>query len=161
MPQTIAAIFALGAAVLLAFNMQQASVKTQMDLVHEEVTSFASSVALDVLGHIGAQDFDSATRGATVTDPANLSSTPFSTGNRYENADDIDDFHRMQTYTFISDYDGMPFDVDVTVDYVDEADGTTVVAGPTFAKLVTVTVSNDLLRERDVDIVLSQVYTYP
>ncbi|MEM6784318.1 MAG: hypothetical protein AAF624_11365 [Bacteroidota bacterium] len=161
MPQTLSALFALGAAILLALNMQQSSVKTKMDLVNEEVTSFASSVALDVLGHIGAQSFDAATESATVTDASNLSSLPFSTGKGYASADDIDDFHQMQTYTYVSDYDGMTFEVDATVEYVSETDGTTVLSAQSFAKLVTVTVTNDVLRDREAAVVLSQVFTYP
>ncbi|MEL6446032.1 MAG: hypothetical protein AAF089_07075 [Bacteroidota bacterium] len=160
MSQTIGAIIALMAASVLAMNVQQGAVRSKMDMVAEETETYAGSVALDVLDYISTTAFDEATKGGGSYSRDELTAVPFSTGKRYEDADDIDDFHEIQTYTFTSGYESYEFEVDVTVQYVSEEDGETVSGTPTFAKLVTVYVTNPILQRYDRTVTMSQVMTY-
>ncbi|MEL7362913.1 MAG: hypothetical protein AAFN13_12640, partial [Bacteroidota bacterium] len=118
MSQTIGAIIALMAASVLAMNVQQGAVRSKIDMVAEETETYAGSVALDVLDYISTTAFDETTKGGGSYSRDELTAVPFSTGKRYEDADDVDDFHEIQTHTFASGYESYEFEVDVTVQYV-------------------------------------------
>lgn len=152
------ATLALAVATLLSVNIQQSTVSARLTTVHAEYEMLAGTIALDVLDHIGSQAFDAATIGATITDTNDLTAVPFSVGKQYAAADDIDDFHKMQTYTYDTAYTDLSFEVDVEVTYVSEADPSQVSLTQTFAKAVTVTINHDYLHSA---VEMSQVFTYP
>lgn len=158
MSQTIMAMLALAVATLLSVNIQKSTVSARLATVHAEYEMLAGTVALDVLDHISAQAFDAATIGATVTDTNALTALPFSEGKHYAAADDIDDFHNMQTHTYDTQYSNVSFDVDVAVTYVSEADPSQTSSTQTFAKAVTVTIDHTYLNS---PVEMSQVFTYP
>ena len=143
-------------AMLLSLNVQRASLSAKVQVIDNEMETIASGVALEVLDYVGSKPFDAATALAEVEDESELTALPFSTGMAYEEADDIDDFNQIQTYTFPEfDFD---FDIDITVEYVDENDPEAVATSQTFAKKVTVTINNEYLES---PVQLSQAYTYP
>lgn len=158
MSQTIMATLALAVATLLSVTIQKSTVSARLSTVHAEFEMLAGTVALDVLDHINSQAFDAATHGTTVTDPSSLTALPFTEGKQYASADDIDDFHKMQTYTYATGYSNVSFDVDVEVIYVSETDPSQASLTQTFAKAVTVTIDHDYL---NTPVEMSQVFTYP
>ncbi len=156
MRQTIMGLLGLMIAMLLSLNVQRASLTAKAQVIDNEMETIASGVALEVLDYVGSKPFDAATALAEVEDESELTALPFSTGMSYEEADDIDDFHQIQTYTFPEfDFD---FEIDITVEYVDENDPEVVATSQTFAKKVTVTINNEYLES---PVQLSQIYTYP
>ena len=143
--------------MLISLNVQRASLSAKVQVIDNEMETMASGIALEVVDYIGTTAFDAATvDGDEVEDPDELTPAPFSAGKSYQDADDIDDFHEMQTHT-ISAFD-FDFDVDVIVQYVEEDDPEQVASSQTFAKKVTVVVSNDFLRS---PVQMSHVYSYP
>ena len=143
-------------AMLLSLNVQRASLSAKAQVIDNEMETIASGVALEVLDYAGSKPFDAATAAGTVNDASELTALPFSTGMAYNEADDIDDFHQIQTYTFPEfDFD---FDIDISVAYVDENDPEVIAASQTFAKKITVTINNEYLES---PVQLTQVYTYP
>ena len=156
MRQTLMALLGLMIAMLLSLNVQRASLSAKAQVIDNEMETIAGGVALEVLDYVGSKPFDAATALAEVEDESELTALPFSTGMAYEEADDIDDFNQIQTYTFPEfDFD---FDIDITVEYVDENDPEAVATSQTFAKKVTVTINNEFLQ---MPVQLSQAYTYP
>ncbi len=159
MSQTLLAFLAFMVATQVAFNQQRAALQSQIQMVNSEVTNLATSAGLDILTEISALDFDSATSGgAVVTDASNLSSLPFTSGGTFADADDIDDVHEIQTYTYQTELADISFDVEFEVRYVNEADVSVVENSQTFAKEVVLTLDNPNLFT---PITISQVYTYP
>ena len=156
MRQTMIGLLALMTAMLLSLNVNRTSLSAKMQVIDNEMETIAGGVALEVLDYVGTKDFDEATAGVEITDPNDLTALPFSTGQTYDQADDIDDFHQIQTHT-LPEFD-FDFEIDIAVEYVNENDPEVTASQPTFAKKVTVTVNNDLLQS---PVYLSQVYTYP
>ncbi len=156
MKQTMLGLLALMTSMLLSLNMSRASLSATAQVIDNEMETVAGGVALEVLDYIGTKPFDAATATAEVDDANDLTSPPFSTGKSYAEADDIDDFHLIQTHTLSAfEFD---FEVDINVEYVDEDDPETASSWQTFAKKVTVTVNTDHLAK---PVYLTQVYTYP
>lgn len=157
MRQTMIGLFALMTAMLISLNVQRASLSAKLDVIDNEMETLAGGVALEVLDVIGSKAFDEATKdGQTVTDPDDLTPSPFTPGQAYDAADDLDDFHHMQTLT-LNEFD-FDFSVDVEVFYVDEDDPEQPASSQTFAKRVEITVDNENLRNA---VRLSHVFAYP
>lgn len=156
MQQTMMGLLALMTAMLLSLNVNRAALTAKAQVIDNEMETIAGGVALEVLDYVGTKPFDAATASNEVTDPSELTPFPFGTGMGYEDADDIDDFNQIQTYT-LPEFE-FDFQIDIAVVYVDEDDAEVTATSQTFAKKVTVTVNNDLLQT---PVYLSQVYTYP
>ena len=157
MRQTMMGLLALMAAMLISLNVQRASLSAKLDVIDNEMETLAGGLALEVLDYIGSKPFDEQTKdGQEVEDPDALTPQPFSTGQSYTDADDLDDFHAMDTLT-LTEFD-FDFEIDVVVYYVDEDDPEQAATGQTFAKRVEITVSQANLRQ---PVRLSHVFTYP
>lgn len=156
MNQTLLALAGLTLAIYMALSVQRSRIHLGEVEQLSEVETAAGNVALDALAHIAVQQFDAATAGGTVTDPSQLTPQPFATGNRWQDAADVDDFHRVQTHTMTGAYDALPFTVDVSVRYVTEA--TTPSATQTYYKEVSVRVFNPALRDT---VRMAQVVSFP
>ena len=156
MRQTIMGLLGLMIAMLLSLNVHRASLTAKIYIIDNEMETIASGIALEVLDYVGSKPFDAATANDTVNNASELTPLPFATGMTYQEADDIDDFHQIQTYSLSAfDFD---FDIDITVAYVDENDPEITAVSQTFAKKVTVTINSEYLAS---PVHLSQVYTYP
>ena len=104
--------------------------------------TIASGVALEVLDSVGSKHFDAATALGEVDNESERTTLPFSTSMSYEEADDIDDFHQIETHSLPA----FEFDFDISVAYVDENDPEVIAASKTFAKKITVTINHGNLR---------------
>ncbi len=156
MRQTLMALLGLMIAMLLSLNVQRASLSAKIQVIDNEMETIAGGVALEVLDYVGSKPFDAATALGEVENESELTALPFSTGMSYEEADDIDDFHQIDTHSLSAfEFD---FDIDISVAYVDENDPEVIATSQTFAKKITVTINNEYL---EMPVVLSQVYTYP
>ena len=156
MRDTMMSLLALMIAMLLSLNVNRASLSVKVQVIDNEMETIAGGIALEVLDYVGTKPFDAATVGGEVEDPNDLTAPPFSTGMTYTEANDIDDFHQIQTHTLLEfEFD---FEIDIIVVYVDENTPEVTASSQTFAKKVTVTVNNDFLQS---PVQLSQVYTYP
>ena len=142
--------------MLLSFNVQRASVTAKVQVINNEMETIASGVALEVLDYVGSKPFDTATALGPVENASELTPLPFSSGLAFEEADDLDDFHHIELHT-LPEFD-FDFTVDLTVEYVEENDPAVIATTQTFAKKVTVTITNAYLQT---PVTLSQVYTYP
>lgn len=150
-------LLALMSSMLISLNVQRASLNAKVQVIDNEMETMAGGVALEVLDYIGTKDFDSATAdGKEVNSPNELTPQPFSTGQPFASADDVDDFHGMQTHT-VAEF-GFEFNVDAVVQYVNEDDPEQTSGSQTYAKRVTVTVSSEHLRS---PVQISHVYSYP
>ena len=156
MRQTMMGLLALMTAMLLSLNVNRSALNAKVQVIDSEMETIAGGVALEVLDYVGTKPFDAATDGEGVEQASELTTLPFSTGQSYTQADDIDDFHQIQTHT-LPEFE-FDFEIDVAVEYVDENDPDLTASSQTFAKKVTVTVNNALMQT---PVHLSQVYTYP
>ena len=86
-------------AMLLSLNVQRASLSAKVQVINNEMETIASGVALEVLDYVGSKPFDAATALGEVENESELTAPPFSTGMSYEEADDIDDFHQIETHS--------------------------------------------------------------
>jgi hypothetical protein len=158
MYQTLLAFIALMVVMLLTINQQRALMQLNAGRSDQEVQSLAVSAGQDVLDFIGAKPFDAATILGTVTDASELTASPFASGGDYETAQDIDDFHQIDPYTYVSEVEDISYTLNIEVHYVEDDDPSTQSSVQTFSKEVVITLSNpDMLN----DIQLSRVYTYP
>ncbi|MCS7081675.1 MAG: hypothetical protein N2561_09785 [Bacteroidetes bacterium] len=174
MQQTLLAFCAILIAGLWGLSQQRAILEGRLTMMRGELEGAAVEVAREVLEHIGTKPFDAAvmTSGgrdlgtaslggsvsvSAITSPTQLTWPPFPTGRRFEQCQDIDDFHGIQPYTYTTP-DGLRFEVQVQVRYVNPDDPTQGSSTPTFAKEATVTVTHPELRA---PVRLSRVYTYP
>lgn len=155
MPQTILAILALMLATLFAHQQQRGYVRTQMNMVRNELALQGTGVAEEVLGEIGGTAFDEATIDGTAEEGELTDLSDFGP----EANPDIDDFHGQtleRTRTFRGNT--LRFEVQVEVTYVDEDDLETESLSETKAKRATVTVySKDI--GQPVRIRVSRSYT--
>ncbi len=159
MPQTILAVLALMMATLFAHQQQRSYVRTQVNMVRNELALQGTGVAESVLSEIGSMEFDDATKDNNkVGSPGDLT-PPNELGSEGGQADDIDDFHGQvlqEERAFRGDF--LKFEVKVQVVYVDEDDMETERTSQTKAKKATVTVrSMDI--SNPVEIRVSRSYT--
>lgn len=61
---------------MFAHNQHRAVLRTQVDVIRQDVAMRATGVAVDILEEVGSMSFDEATKGGTVTDPSLLTSLP-------------------------------------------------------------------------------------
>lgn len=167
--QTLYSLAAMALAMLLAINLYRGVTGTQQSMIVNEVATQLSGVGVDVLEHIGSFPFDSAVDTAKVatfppitsvtdlTDDANF-------GNgcvQVENCEDIDDFDGKTIYRIENQ---MPYTIQVSVQYVEETDPSTASAVQTFAKEVTVSITNPNLTIGSLNtpfvVEMKRVFTY-
>src|SRR5690625_2970349 len=88
-------------------------------MIQNEVSSMATSVAVDRLEEIRGMAFDEHTRNGPVNSPSQLTPYPFTADTQ---GDDIDDFHLVKLDTFrLVGPDTLRFRVETVVTYVAEA----------------------------------------
>lgn len=156
MSQTLLAVLALAASLLLVLTVTRARMSGSQQTQIQEAVVLATDAGLEVLDHIRSRPFDAATAAAPVTDRSALTPEPFGTGGTFSAAQDVDDFNGMQPH--LVDVGGLVLSTTAAVRYVDEGDLTTIAASPTFAKEVTVLVWGPALPDT---LALTQVVTYP
>jgi type II secretory pathway component PulJ len=182
MQQTLLAFLALLIATLLSFSQQQSSVQNQRQVVRAELQQMALGVAMQTMEMVRARAFDAAVKGGS-SNPSNFTAEAnfgdvsacrpvVSARNDSPACDTIEDFHVCQVGSCENDLPGnsystdfelpggdrFPFDVAVTVRYVDSDFQPT--SGPQAQKQVIVWVQdeNDRLAR---PIRYSEVIAYP
>ena len=119
MSQTLLATLALIVVTVYAAQQQRSIVGQQVAMIQNEVSSMATSVAVDRLEEIRSMAFDEHTRNGLVDSPSQLTPYPFTADTQ---GDDIDDFHLVKLDTFrLVGPDTLRFRVETVVTYVDEA----------------------------------------
>lgn len=92
MPQTMLALLAVMMAALFSLNQQRGIMQTRMNMMHNEVMSAGTGVAVDRLEEVRTMAFDEATKGEDkIFASAALTSKPTFTDDAPP-IDDIDDF---------------------------------------------------------------------
>ena len=142
MQQTLLAFLAMTLFMLLALNQQRASLRYHSTVYGRDVEMAALDLALRQMATIQSKSFDSSVIGqnSPLDSPQDLNST---LGQEFENDfDDVDDyngFSARETHVF----NNRPYelDIDATVEYVSDRDPNVVRTNATFAKQVTITVS--------------------
>jgi hypothetical protein len=119
MSQTLLATLALIIVTVYAAQQQRNIVGQQVAMIQNEVSSMATSVAVDRLEEIRSVAFDEHTRNGPISHPSQLTPYPFPPDTQ---GDDIDDFHLVKLDTFrLVGMDTLRFRVETTVTYVDES----------------------------------------
>lgn len=119
MSQTLLATLALVVVTVYAAQQQRSIVSQQVAMIQNEVSSMATSVAVDRLEEMRSVAFDEHTRNGPVSSPSQLTPYPFLPDSQ---GDDIDDFHQVKLDTFrVVGTDTLRFRVETTVSYVDES----------------------------------------
>lgn len=169
--QVIYALAALAIASILSFQFLISSRAANSQIHSNEILTQVSGVATDMIEWIGSTAFDNRTREDLYSDPPSSADSLTASGGfgGIANAEacdslcmDIDDFHGL---TFAEQYDGIDFDVEVTVRYVDPSNPDSVVVGPSFAKEVILGITNpNIYRGGNPDslvtIEVGRVFTY-
>ena len=142
--QTLYAVIAMMVMSLFAMQQQRQALRVQMNMIDQEITTIASSVATERLEEIGSKDFDDATtNGSTITSPGELTvRAEFGANVDADSNDDLDDFDGSEV-TVIRNIGGhdLAFTTTATVEYADENILDRVSASRTKYKMVTVTVT--------------------
>lgn len=167
MPQTMLALLALALTGTLSLNQQRALIATDDDMIDTEIEMMAAGVALHTMEILAAKAFDERATPEQVhqlglPDGTSAFSTPDQFGRTTGgcnlaapwtdvSCDDLDDAHSLVGDSTIwkpvpfelRDGQAVPFEVAVTVQYVDAGNFDLPVAGPTGHKLVTVRVRSE------------------
>ncbi len=131
MPQTLLAIAAMMVATLFAFQQQRNVMQTRMQMIHSEIATAATGVAVDRLEEIGVMAFDEATKsGDKIYSSSSLTSMPTFTDDAPP-IDDVDDFDGSLVERFrVYAADTLWYGVETTVRYASEAQPDDVVSDP-------------------------------
>ena len=142
MGQTMYAIIAMMLVSLFAVQQQRHSIRTQLDMIDNEVATIASSVAVERLEEIGSVAFDQNTKDGVIDSASELTSASDFGEGQDQPGDDIDDFDGTDP-DVVRTINGMQlaFATETTVTYADEDATDEPIAGPSKYKLVTVTVT--------------------
>lgn len=173
MIQTLYGILAIMLVMFLSLNVVRGTTSTQQKMILNEVGTLLTGIGMDVLDHIERKPFDRATDESKTAGPPTYPMvtvaaqlTGENTGEWGTNAcagfllcDDIDDFDGQ---TVTRDLDGLVYTVEIEVHYVDAATFADSGGTKTFAKEVTVTISNPYLTIGDdpLEVAISRVFTY-
>ena len=144
MPQTLLALVAMMTAALFALNQQRGIMETRLAMMHNEVASAGTGVAVDRLEEVRTMAFDEATKGGDdIAAAAALTSKTTFTDDAPP-IDDIDDFDGSYVQRFrVWSGDTLWYGVQTKVDYALESQPDTPVSDPnvrTKFKMATVTV---------------------
>ena len=165
--QMIYSIAAVAMAGALSLSVSRGSVAGKKQVIRHQLVSQVSGVANEILEDIGSKPFDYRTSEANFPTPPNSAAELTQVSNFGGNCDpeldcaDIDDFHGKTLSRLPG---GLPFDVAVTVSYVNEDDPNATASVPTFAKEVTLTITSPFIYHGRPDnlipITISRVFTY-
>ncbi len=145
MGQTLYAIIAMMIVSLFALHQQRHAIRTQMDMIDNEINTIASGVAVERLEEVSAFAFDQKTKGGRIVEsPSGLTAREdFGSGEGKDMPnDDLDDFDNTDV-EMQREVGGQPlvFEVHTTVDYADPVDTDQPREQRGKYKLITVTVS--------------------
>jgi len=139
---------------IVKLNYQDLTMQSSELLDSNMYLQTSSSIARSMMEEIRQYDFDAALANKSVIKLSDLTSCGAGSGEKYPNFNDLDDFHRS-SFSSPASGDTLPkpnlppclwgtegYQVDVNVEYVDPANPDTKSSSRTFAKRVTVTVSN-------------------
>ena len=142
--QTLYAIIAMMLMSLFAMQQQRNALRVQMDMIDQEISTIASSIATERLEEIGSKAFDEATTNGTLITSASALTNQHAFGvNMDANAtDDLDDFDGSEI-TVVRTIAGsdLLFTTTSTVAYVSASNLDEVSASKTKYKMITVTVT--------------------
>jgi hypothetical protein len=145
MQQTLLVLAALVAFSIFAFGRHRADRDVERRALSAEVESAATDLALAVLEEAHALAWDEGDVGETglrLAAPTSGIGRDAGEGPP-DTFDDVDDYDGLSQTRLVALRGGdLPFHVAVAVDYVDPADPLAVVAGPTLAKRVRVSVES-------------------
>jgi hypothetical protein len=141
---TIGGIFLLS---LLVINVNKATSNRITTIYSNEAVIEATAIAEGIFEDIQTKSFDEQTISEAITDSSLLTASgslgPESGENSVLKFDDVDDYNKYNITNTINLMGN--FDVNVSVNYVDQADLSQKSSNPTFLKRVTVTVDNNNL----------------
>jgi hypothetical protein len=169
----IYAVLAIMLVGLFSMNMHRSMHQSQNKMVVNEVVTELTGAAYDVLELIGRLPFDENT-DESKKDPLEYpvingtgqlsSSAQFGGCEALEfiptDCDDIDDFHAIPSVTV--DVDGLEYEMDVAVQYVDPSNPDTPSGGNSFAKEVAITITNPYFRVggEPLQVTIKRIFTY-
>lgn len=152
----IYAVLAIMLVGLFSLNMHRSMHQSQNRMVVNEVVTELTGAGYDVLEFIGRLPFDENTDESkkdpleypVINGPNQLTPVGNFGGCAAlalvpDDCDDIDDFHNVPDVTI--DVDGLEYDVEVAVRYVDPLNPETASAGNSLAKEVALTITNTYL----------------
>lgn len=168
--QLIYAVVAVAIAAMVSYLLLIGTTTVETRQYQNEMMTQVSGVAHEVFDLIGTRSFDARTDTTVFPDPPSsaeelTAESDFGKScDPYTGCSDIDDYHEQE---LTMNRLGTTYSVFVGVRYVEESNPESFSGSKTFAKRVTLTISNPLLRDRDEnedDIVremfISRVYTY-
>ncbi len=175
MPQTLLALLALILSSLLVFNQQRLTIRSQTNMVTDEVELAAAGLASEIMEFVGAKSFDEETTPAAIyaqagmvpTDPSAFSgSAAFGATDRgIEGCNFLDPAH-TRACDDVDDVDGIDwthvdvdlaagrtlgFDVRTQVYYVDNTESMAPASAPTRHKRVVMDLRSDHVAGDEVD----------
>jgi hypothetical protein len=142
MQQTIYIIGAILILALISFHQQRSIIRTQLDMIEDEIDFIATGVISEQFDLIATRSFDAEADVSSASEltPANDFGAGTST---WDEAADIDDYHdKTDTVTVNTESGAIEFTVEATVEYVS---GTTFESSntQTYYKQVTLNFSDD------------------
>ncbi len=165
--QVFYALIAMLLLALLSLTLQRGTHSAERRQIVNEMTTQLVGVGIDVVEHIGRQPFDSQTdsnKVATVPPVTNANQlTPkgsFGGCTDYNSCEDVDDFDGLAITRIV---DGLQFDVQIEVNYVDELTPDNQPGYNTFAKEVRLTISSPYLyitKSTPVSVQIARVIAY-
>ncbi len=164
--QMLYAVVAVAVAATVSYMVMSSSMAVETQEFQNEILTQYNGVAHEVFEHIGNWPFDARTDTLVFPDPPSsptelTSSDNFGGGWCGTAGCDIDNFHGEST-TIVRE--GTTYDVSVEVNYVSESDPTLESANRTYAKRVTLTITNDMVRDTEsggaLPVEISRVFTY-
>jgi hypothetical protein len=141
--QTLYAIIAMMVMSLFAMQQQRHALRSQMDMIDQEINTIASSVATERLEEIGSKAFDEATAKEIITSKDELSpKSEFGKNKDANTTNDMDD-HDGTEVTIVRTIGGsdLAFTTTATVDYTEDGNLDLPSANRSKYKIVTVTVT--------------------
>lgn len=168
--QVLYTIGALAMAAVLSYMMLFGVTTTAQRTYRNEILTQLTGVAVEILEDIGSHAFDNRTREDLYPEQA-TDSTEFTAAGAFGGVSaatcdtscmDIDDFHGL---TLTRSREGVDFSVDIAVQYVDANNPTYAASSKSFAKEVTVVITNpNIYRFNNPDsliqIEISRVFSY-
>ena len=164
--QMLYAVAAVALAATVSYIVMSGSIAVEQQEFQNEIATQYTGVAHEVFEHIGNWPFDARTDSLVneeaPSSPGELTAEAnFGGGWCYSAGCDIDNFDGDST---LVQREGTAYVVHVDVKYVNETDPTQLAGTQTYAKRVMLTITNPLLRDKELDMVMpveiSRVFTY-
>ena len=176
MPQTLLGLLALAILTQMSFSQQQVTIKSYQNQLRDEFSVAASGMLMEVMELLAARPFDSQSTPQVMINrgiPATSQFGGLGYGGGEEDCDlfeidlsdcnDLDDFSRSTWWPAnveLSNGQSLPFEVKVSVSYVDGENPDVVVPGPTSSKRVVLLVRTPLLPQEGPFIHLERVIAF-